>query len=112
MKASQMGFNADYSDDAPTLEQVRQLSGDALLEFGAAWCGHCQAARSPLQQVFADYPELPHIKVADGKGRPLGRAFAVKLWPTLILLRDGEEVARLVRPVRADQVRQLLMQTG
>ena len=108
MKASQLGFNPDYSDDAPTLEQVRQLSGDALLEFGASWCGYCQGARPAVQQAFADYPSLPHIKVADGKGLPLGRAFAVKLWPTLILLRDGEEVARLVRPYMADQVRQLL----
>jgi len=108
MKASQIGFNPDYSDDAPTLEQVRQLRGDALLEFGASWCGYCQGARPAVQQAFADYPSLPHIKVADGKGRPLGRAFAVKLWPTLILLRDGQEVARLVRPYMADQVRQLL----
>ena len=108
MKASQIGFNPDYSDDAPTLEQVRQLKGDALLEFGASWCGYCQGARPAVQQALADYPSLPHIKVADGKGRPLGRAFAVKLWPTLILLRDGQEVARLVRPHSADQVRELL----
>lgn len=112
MKASRMGFNPDYAEDAPTIEQISQLTGDALLEFGASWCGHCQAARPAVQQVFADYPELVHIKVADGKGRPLGRAFVVKLWPTLILLRNGQEVARLVRPVRADQVRQLLMQSG
>ena len=108
MKACQIGFNPDYSDDAPTLEQVRQLSGDALLEFGASWCGYCQGARPAVQQALVDYPSLPHIKVADGKGRPLGRAFAVKLWPTLILLRDGQEVARLVRPSSVDQVRQLL----
>ena len=108
MKACQIGFNPDYSDDAPTLEQVRQLKGDALLEFGASWCGYCQGARPAVQQALADYPSLPHIKVADGKGRPLGRAFAVKLWPTLILLRDGQEVARLVRPHSADQVRELL----
>ena len=108
MKACQIGFNPDYSDDAPTLEQVRQQRGDALLEFGASWCGYCQGARPAVQLAFADYPSLPHIKVADGKGRPLGRAFAVKLWPTLILLRDGQEVARLVRPHSADQVRELL----
>jgi thioredoxin 1 len=29
----------------------------------------------------------------------LGRAFKVKLWPTVVLLRDGLEVARVVRPV-------------
>jgi thioredoxin 1 len=39
-----------------------------------------------------------HIRVEDGRGRPLGRSFRVKLWPTLVFLKDGKEVARLVRP--------------
>ena len=34
----------------------------------------------------------------DGRGSPLGRSFRVKLWPTLVLMRDGVEVARVVRP--------------
>jgi thioredoxin 1 len=39
-----------------------------------------------------------HVKVEDGSGRPLGRSFTVKLWPTLVFLRDGLEVVKLVRP--------------
>jgi thioredoxin 1 len=39
-----------------------------------------------------------HLKIDDGPGRPLGRSFRVKLWPTLVFLKDGQEVERLVRP--------------
>jgi thioredoxin 1 len=46
-----------------------------------------------------------HIQIEDGKGRRLGRSFGVKLWPTLIVMHDGSEVARLVRPRGIDQVR-------
>lgn len=102
------GFTTDYSEQAPTAEALNELAGDALLEFGAPWCGHCQAAEAAVRQALADCPALPHIKVYDGKGKPLGRAFQVKLWPTLILLREGHEVARLVRPIQVDEVRQLL----
>jgi len=112
MKSSQMGFNPDYAEDAPTQEQVSGLVGDAVLEFGAPWCGHCQAAQPAVQEVLSKHPKLPHIKVYDGKGKTLGRAFRVKLWPTLILLHDGKEVARLVRPLDTDEVRQLLAQCG
>ncbi len=49
-----------------------------------------------------------HIKIEDGRGKPLGRSFRVKLWPTLVLLQDGVEVARVVRPVAAEQVERLL----
>ncbi len=108
MKASSVGFNPEYAEVSPTEAELHDVSGDALLEFGASWCGHCQAGERALQAAMADYPELLHIKVADGKGKKLGRSFQVKLWPTLILLRNGEEVARLVRPIAAEDIHQLL----
>jgi thioredoxin 1 len=40
----------------------------------------------------------------------LGRSFRVKLWPTLIFLNRGREVARLVRPVEAGAIEQALAQ--
>ena len=83
----------------PTRAQIDAGSGWLLLEFGATWCGHCQLAK-PLVAAFVQQRGVPHQWVEDGKGRPLGRSFSVKLWPTLILLRDGQELARVVRPLR------------
>lgn len=108
MKTSDIPSNSDYSEEAFTFEQIGELSGDALLEFGTPWCGHCQAASSAIKEVVTEHPGLRHIKIYDGKGKRLGRAFKVKLWPTLILLLDGTEVDRLVRPLRSDEVRQLM----
>jgi thioredoxin 1 len=64
----------------------------------------------PLEEALQEYPGVQHIKIEDGKGRRLGRSFGVKLWPTLVFLRDGREVARLVRPEDADDIRQALAQ--
>lgn len=111
MKSSRMGFNPDYSEDAPTFEQVSLLQGDVILEFGTPWCEHCQAALPAVKKVLTENFQLSHIKLYDGKGKPLGRAFNVKLWPTLILLRDGKEIDRLVRPLRVDEVHQLVSQS-
>jgi thioredoxin 1 len=49
-----------------------------------------------------------HLRVEDGRGRPLGRAFGVKLWPTLIFLHNGQELARVVRPTRPEVVLEAL----
>ncbi len=111
MIATKTGFNPDYSAAAPSVAQISGLSGTAILEFGTPWCGHCQAARPAIEAVLST-ADLPHIKVEDGKGKPLGRYFGVKHWPTLVLLRDGAEIARLVRPVHAEEIQQLLAQTG
>ena len=109
ISSSSLGYNPVYGEAAPEIEHVRDRGGYAILEFGAPWCGHCKAAQSLVQEVVSEHAELLHIKVYDGKGKPLGRAFRVKLWPTLILLKNGEEVARLVRPTSTHQVRELLV---
>lgn len=108
MKAERKGFNPEYSEDAPTPDEIHALPGPAILEFGAPWCGHCQVARPAVEQALAEHPQLPHIKVYDGKGKTLGRAFRVKLWPTLIMLVDGEEKSRVVRPTTAEEIRKVL----
>ena len=93
-----MGLNATFVSIEPMRSEIDALSGPALLEFGTSWCGHCQAAQALIAEAFADHPNVRHIRVEDGKGRPLGRSFGVKLWPSLIFLKDGKEIERLVRP--------------
>jgi thioredoxin len=80
------------------------MAGPTLLEFGAAWCGHCLAARPLIEAALATQPGVRHIRIEDGPGRPLGRSYRVKLWPTLVFLRDGVEVTRLVRPTDPSDV--------
>jgi thioredoxin 1 len=91
--------------DGPTRAEVDASTGPLVLEFGTEWCGFCRAAQPVIAEAFADHSGVPHVKVEDGPGRPLGRSFRVKLWPTLIFLKDGKEVARAVRPDSADEVR-------
>lgn len=103
-----MGYERDYATQAPARADVNALPGAVVLEFGTGWCGHCGAAQPAIQAAFAEHPQVPHLKIEDGPGRPLGRSFRVKLWPTLVFLRDGEELARVVRPRNAQEVAQAL----
>jgi thioredoxin 1 len=88
-------------------EDVEAMRGLTVLEFGASWCPICQGARATIDRVLAEQPAAHHIWIEDGKGKRLGRTFGVKLWPTLIVLRDGQEVARVVRPAGEAAVRAL-----
>jgi len=101
-------MNTAYAETEPPRAEVDALAGPAVVEFGTPWCGYCRAAQPLIAGAFASHPQVRHLKIEDGSGRPLGRSFAVKLWPTLIFLRDGKELARLVRPTSIDQVRQAL----
>ena len=104
-----MAMTNDYSAVEPARESVDLLEGPTLVEFGTAWCGYCRAAQPLLASAMESHPAVRHIKIEDGPGRRLGRSFRVKLWPTLIFLRNGTEVARLVRPNSAVEIGEALV---
>ena len=99
-------METSYATTAPSRDEVDALAGATVLEFGTGWCGWCRSAQPLIAGAFASHPEVRHIKVEDGPGRPLGRSFRIKLWPTLVFLRDGQEVARVTRPGSLDEVRE------
>ncbi|MEO7242543.1 MAG: thioredoxin family protein [Variovorax sp.] len=105
-----MAMKTEYTEKAPTREAVDAMSGAVVLDFGTNWCGHCNAARPFVDQVLGPHDGVVHVKVEDGSGRPLGRSFHVKLWPTLVFLHDGSEVARVVRPTAAAPIEAALAQ--
>jgi thioredoxin 1 len=101
-------FPQAYSSQEPSRAEVDALPGATLLEFGSNTCGICRAAQAHIAQALQDAPGLRHLKIEDGSGRPLGRSFGIKLWPTLVFLRDGKETARVVRPAGSEPVRAAL----
>ncbi|MGV8057508.1 MAG: thioredoxin family protein [Smithellaceae bacterium] len=103
-----MALSKEFVKKEPTREEIDALCEPTVLEFGTDWCGYCQAAQPLLAKAFAAHPHIAHIKIEDGQGRRLGRSFQVKLWPTLVFLKDGKEAARLVRPESVQAIEQAM----
>ena len=99
-----MAYVGAYASVEPARDEIDAIDGPLVLEFGAPWCGHCQAAEPALAAALAHHPGVAHLRIEDGRGKPLGRSFRVKLWPTFVFLRNGEERARLVRPTSAEDI--------
>jgi thioredoxin 1 len=103
-------ISLSYDAAAPSRSEIDATPGALLLQFGVGWCGHCQAGEPAIVQAMRAHPQLAHLRIEDGAGRALGRSFKVKLWPTLVLMHQGQELARLVRPTQVAQVHEFLRQ--
>jgi thioredoxin 1 len=91
-------MQADYAEIEPQRAEIDRLAGATVLEFGTPWCGYCISIQPLVAARLAEHPAVRHIRIEDGPGRPLGRSFGIRLWPTFVFLRDGHEAARIVRP--------------
>ena len=98
-------MTVEYAEVEPKRAEVDAMQGATLLEFGSPWCGHCRRAQPLIAEALASHPDVRHIKVADASGKRLGRSFKVKLWPTLVFLKDGREMAKLVRPASSGDIK-------
>ena len=105
-----MTQSTDYATVEPQRGEVDALSGPTLLEFGSPWCGWCRRAQPLIAEALVEHARVRHIKIADASGKRLGRSFGVKLWPTLVFLRDGKETAKLVRPDDGETIKKALAQ--
>ena len=97
-------MKTNYQATQPERAAIDAMEGIVALDFGTDWCGFCKAAAPAIAAALAGQPAVRHIQVEDGPGRALGRSFRVKLWPTVIILKDGRELARVVRPADSVEV--------
>lgn len=101
-------MSESYSANEPQRAEIDALPGAVVVEFGTDWCGYCNSIQPMVKPLLAKHAGLKHFKIEDGPGRPLGRSFGIKSWPTFIFLRDGKELARLVRPGNPASMREAL----
>jgi thioredoxin 1 len=101
-----------YETTQPERSAIDAMPGVVAVDFGTNWCGYCRAAEDQIEEALSAFPKVAHVKAEDGPGRPLGRSFRVKLWPTVVVMKDGQEVARVVRPAGAQELKDALTQAG
>ncbi len=89
-------FNVDLHDFHQRV--IEASHGTAVLvDFWADWCAPCHAISPHLTRVVSDLAGsvmLAKVEVDEGENMKLAGRYKVRGFPTIMLLRDGEELAR------------------
>lgn len=102
-----MQNNIKKCDDSNFAEMTSK--GLVLVDFYADWCGPCKMLAPIIDDVASQVEgKASIVKVDVDQAQQTAAKFSVTSIPTLILLKDGSEVARVVGLQDADAIKSLI----
>ena len=83
--------------DATFDEMVINSERPVLVDFWATWCGPCKMVAPEMEKIAAKYDGTVDVVKVDVDANPgLAMTFGAKSIPLLVVIRDGQEIDRVV----------------
>ncbi len=80
--------------DSESIEKVQDSDETWVIDFWAEWCAPCKKLSPVFDDVSKEVEDVNFGKIDMQENQQLGTQFGVRALPTLLIIKDGEEVAR------------------
>lgn len=85
--------------------------GNVIVDFYADWCGPCKTMAPEFEKASEENSSVKFGKVNIESNQELAERFSVMSIPTIILLKNGEQVNRYTGPLRAEEIKEMFDKT-
>ncbi len=89
-------------------EEVIKSEKPVLIDFYADWCGPCKMLSPIIDEIAEENSEIKVVKVNVDDSQDLAMKYQVMSIPTLVVIKNGEEVNRSVGLIDKSQVLNLI----
>ena len=89
-------------------EEVIKSEKPVLIDFYADWCGPCKMLSPIIDEIAEENSEIKVVKVNVDDAQDLAMKYQVMSIPTLVVIKNGEEVNRSVGLIDKSQVANLI----
>lgn len=88
--------------------EISASGGITVVKFGATWCGPCKMMAPTLDKLVNEFPGVNFLSVDVDANSAIAKKYGVRSVPTLLFMKDGQEVQRVVGFSLIDPLRKAL----
>ena len=90
-------------------EEVLNSDKTVLIDFYADWCGPCKMFAPIIDEVANENQNIKVVKINIDDNQDIAAKYQIMSIPTLVIVRNGNEVARSVGVIDKDKIIELTL---
>lgn len=88
--------------------EVLKSENVVLVDFYATWCGPCKTVAPILEEIAKEDRKIKIVKVDVDESEDISADYNVMYIPTLVIIKDGEEVDRIVGAAKKAEIQKMI----